>query len=167
MQHLPSTDDREDLASLAERARIDPQDVPNMLAGSLDDAARDLRRAWLAKAHRPADATLKSPCNGEISQLPDGQSICFGYERELSAGLLERRAPLCHPVPRGWQSVRILYRSGQAALASLLHHVAQAETGLPLRCTMPAGTSRRERFSTCGRGRCSRRARGAPRLSTC
>jgi len=30
-------------------------------AGSLDAAALDLRRAWLAKAHRPADATLKSP----------------------------------------------------------------------------------------------------------
>lgn len=132
MQHPPSSDDREDLASLAKRAGIAPPDVQNIVAGSPDHAALDLRRAWLAKAHRPADATLKSPCDGEISRLPDGQSICFGYERELSARLLERRAPLCHPVPRGWQSVRILYRSGQAALSSLLHHVAQAETTLPL-----------------------------------
>lgn len=132
MHNPPYRDDRGDLAALAERAGIDPRDVPNMVAGSLDDAALDLRRAWLARAHRPADATLKSPCDGGVSRLPDGQSICFGYERELSARLLERRAPLCHPVPRGWQSVRILYRSGQAALSSLLHHVAWAETGLPL-----------------------------------
>lgn len=132
MQYPPSTDDRADLVSLAQRAGIDPPDVPNLAAGSLDAAALDLRRAWLAKAHRPADATLKSPCDGEVSRLPDGQSICFGYERELSACLLERRAPLCHPVPRGWQSARILYRSGQAALSGLLHHLAQAEAELPL-----------------------------------
>lgn len=132
MQSPPFSDDREDLAELAHRAGIEPRDVPDMRAGSLDHAALDLRRAWLAKAHRPADATLKSPCDGEVSQLPDGQSICFGYERELSARLLERRSPLCHPVPHGWQSARILYRSGQAALSSLLHHVARAETGLPL-----------------------------------
>ena len=132
MQHPPSSDDREDLASLAKRTGIDPHDVPNILVGSLDDAARDLRRAWLAKANRPADGTLKSPCDGEVSRLPDGQSTCFGYERELSAGLLERRAPLCHAMPRGLQSVRVLYRRGQAALCSLLHHLAQAETGLPL-----------------------------------
>lgn len=132
MQHPPSSDDREDLAALAVRAGIEPRDMPNIVAGSLDHAALDLRRAWLAKAHRPADATLKSPCDGEVSRLPDGQSICFGYERELSARLLERRAPLCYPVPCGWRSARILYRSGQAALSSLLHHVAQAETGLPL-----------------------------------
>lgn len=132
MQHPPSSDDREDLTSLAARAGIDPHGVPNIIGGNLDDAAFDLRRAWLAKAHRPADATLKSPCDGEVSRLPDGQSICFGYERELSARLLEERAPLCYPVPRGWQSVRILYRSGQAALSSLLHHVAHAESPLPL-----------------------------------
>jgi len=132
MPHPPSSDDLEDLAALAERAEIDSRDMPSIVAGNLDEAALDLRRAWLAKAHRPADATLKSPCEGEVSQLPDGQSICFGYERELSARLLERRAPLCYQVPRGWQSVRILYRSGQAALSSLLHHVAQADTGLPL-----------------------------------
>lgn len=132
MPHPPSSDDRQDLTALADRAGIDPNEMPTIFAGNPDHAALELRRAWLAKAHRPADATLKSPCDGEVSRLPDGQSICFGYERELSARLLECRAPLCHPVPRGWQSVRILYRSGQAALSSLLHHLAQVETGLTL-----------------------------------
>lgn len=129
----PSTaDDLEDLASLAERAGIAWRDSRSIPAGSLDEIALDLRRAWLAKAHRPADTTLKSPCEGEVSRLPDGQSICFGYERELSARLLEERAPLCYPVPRGWQSVRLLCRSGQAALSCLLHYIAGAETTLPL-----------------------------------
>lgn len=131
MRHLTSMDDRDDLASLGERAGIAVHELPGLAARRLDDAALDLRRAWLSRAHRPADATLKSPCEGEVSPLPDGQSICFGYERELSARLLERRAPLCYPVPRGWQSARILCRSGQAALACLLHHVAHAEE-LPL-----------------------------------
>ncbi len=129
---LEAQGDRQDLAALAERAGIALGDVPGIAVGNLDAAALDLRRAWLARAHRPADATLKSPCEGETSRLPDGQSIHFGYERELSAGLLESRAPLCYPVPRGWQSLRVLCRSGQAALSCLLHHVAHAASTLPL-----------------------------------
>lgn len=128
----PPQDDREDLASLAERTGIARPDVPTLATGSLDDAVLALRRAWLARAHRPADATLKSPCEGEVSRLPDGQSVCFGYERELSTRLLEERAPLCYPVPSGWQSVRVLCRSGQAALSCLLHHVARVAAALPL-----------------------------------
>lgn len=132
MTHPRSKQDREDLAALAGRAGIALRDMPSLAAGSLDGAALDLRRAWLARAHRPADTTLKSPCEGEASRLPNGQSIRFGYERELSARLLEGRAPLCYPVPRGWQSVRILCRSGQAALSCLLHHVAHAEAAQSL-----------------------------------
>ncbi|TAJ95815.1 MAG: hypothetical protein EPO10_30355 [Reyranella sp.] len=124
--------DREDLATLAERAGIALLDVPAIAAGNLDDAAFELRRAWLARAHHPGDATLKSPCEGEVSRLPDGKRIHFGYERELSARLLESRAPLCYPVPPGWQSLRVLCRSGQAALSCLLHHVAHTASALPL-----------------------------------
>ncbi|MDO8973223.1 MAG: hypothetical protein Q7V45_04730 [Reyranella sp.] len=124
--------DREDLAALADRAGIALSDVPGMAAGTPDAAALELRRAWLARAHRPADATLKSPCEGEVSRLPDGQSIHFGYERDLSANLLESRTPLCYPVPPGWQSLRVLCRSGQAALSCLLHLVARESSTLPL-----------------------------------
>ncbi len=132
MPYPPSKDDREDLAALAECARVAPSEVPNIAAGTPDEAALELRQAWLRRAHRPADATLKSPCEGVVSQLPDGQSICFGYERELSTRLLEARAPLCYPAPRGWKSLRVLCRSGQAALSCLLHHIAHAEAALPL-----------------------------------
>lgn len=134
MLHLPSEtqDDRADLAALAERAGIAPLATPGIADGDPDAAALELRRAWLARAHRPADATLKSPCEGDVSRMPDGQSVRFGYERELSAHLLEGRTPLCYPVPRGWRSLRVLCRSGQAALSCLLHLVAREATTLPL-----------------------------------
>lgn len=127
-----SKDDREDLAALADHAGIPPSAVPGLAIGSPDDAALELRRAWLARAHLPADSTLKSPCEGDVSRLPDGQSIHFGYERDLSANLLESRTPLCYPVPPGWQSLRVLCRSGQAALSCLLHLVAHEASSLPL-----------------------------------
>lgn len=73
-----------------------------------------------------------------MSRLPDGQSICFGYEWELSAHLLESRTPLYYPVPRGWQSMRILCRGGQVALSCLLHLVAHEATTPPL-TVHPAG----------------------------
>lgn len=128
----PEVQDREDLAALADRAGITPSDAPGLAGGGADGAALELRRAWLARAHHPADSTLKSPCEGDVSPLPDGQSICFGYERELSPNVLESRAPLCYPVPPGWQSLRVLCRSGQAALSCLLHLVAHETTTLPL-----------------------------------
>ena len=106
--------------------------LPMPVTTDPDDAALALRRAWLAKAHGPADKSMKSPCEGEVSRLPDGQSVHFGYERELDASLLENRAPLCYPVPPGWQSRRILYRSGQAALSCLLHHIAHQAASRPL-----------------------------------
>ena len=56
--------------------------------------------------------------------MPGGERIEFGYERELDADVLETRTPLCYPAPAGWQSARVLCRSGQAALSCLLHLVA-------------------------------------------
>jgi hypothetical protein len=94
MLYPSSKDDREDLAALADRAGISPSDVPGIAAGSPDATALELRRAWLARAHHPADSTLK--------------------------------------VPRGWLSMRILCRSGQAALSCLLHLVAHEATTPPL-----------------------------------
>lgn len=64
--------------------------------------------------------------------MPDGRRIHFGYERALDAGLLEGRQPLCYPAPAGWQSLRILCRSGQAALSALLHLIAHRASSQPL-----------------------------------
>lgn len=132
MPRLPSETlrDRDDLSALARRAGLPPPDDVQNDHG-LDGALLRLRRQWLEKAHRPADTTLKSPCEGDVARLPDGASVPFGYERELGADLLEKRMPLCYPVPRGWQSVRILCRSGQAALSCLLHLLARPDASAP------------------------------------
>jgi len=121
--------DRDDLTALARRVGLDSP-LQDLLGDDLDNAMFGLRRAWLEKAHRPGDRTLKSPCEGQVALLPDGESVPFGYERELSADLLETRTPSCYVVPPGWQSLRVLCRSGQSALSCLLHLVArQASTG--------------------------------------
>lgn len=86
----------------------------------LDDAAMTLRRRWLQIAHHPADTTLKSPCDGEVAQMPSGRPVQFGYERELDASALERRGPAYLDRVRGWSSDVVLLRSGQASLACLL-----------------------------------------------
>ncbi|WP_428683546.1 hypothetical protein [Reyranella sp.] len=122
--------DRDDLLSLARRAELGSVNS-HIKQGGLDAAVVGLRREWLSKAHRPADATLKSPCEGEASRMPDGESVRFGYERDLDPDWLERRTPLCHPVPSGWQSVRVLCRSGQAALSCLLHLIARRASSGP------------------------------------
>ena len=123
--------DRDDLKTLARRADL-ASCADRIEYGDLDAALLQLRREWLAKAHRPGDTTLKSPCEGDVPHMPDGAGVPFGYERELGADMLEDRMPLCYPVPAGWQSVRILCRSGQAALSSLLHlivHKASCAAG--------------------------------------
>ena len=86
----------------------------------LDDAAMTLRRRWLQLAHHTADTTLKSPCDGSVAHMPSGRSIRFGYEREIDASALERRGPAYLDRVSGWSSDVVLFRSGQASLASLL-----------------------------------------------
>lgn len=128
--------DQDDLAELARRAGLTPSSQNRGDHGP-DEGMFRLRREWLKKAHRPGDTTLKSPCDGDVPHLPGGGSIPFGYERELGADLLEERRPLCYPVPQGWQSVRVLCRSGQAALSCLLHLVARPDASKDAPPTRP------------------------------
>lgn len=125
--------DFRDLQALAERAeQASGQSglLPAPLFGGddhagherqLDEAAMALRRRWLRLSHRSADSTLKSPCDGEMAQMPAGQPVSFGYEREIDASSLEQRGPAYLDHVRGWTSEVVLFRSGQAALAGLLH----------------------------------------------
>jgi hypothetical protein len=87
----------------------------------LDEAAMALRRRWLRLTHRSADGILKSPCDGEVAQMPAGQPVSFGYEREIDTSALERRGPDYLDRIHGWSNAVVLFRSGQAALAALLH----------------------------------------------
>ena len=92
----------------------------------LEAAAWTLRQAWLRAAHRPADTSLKSPGDGEIARVPCGDSLHFGYERDLDVSMLEGRGAAYAPPPAGWMSDMVIFRSGQAALASILQFVAAA-----------------------------------------
>ena len=90
----------------------------------LEKAALTLRQAWLSAAHRPADATLKSPGEGQRANVPCGDSLQFGYERDLDVSILEDRGATYARPPAGWTSDMVIFRSGQAALATILQFVA-------------------------------------------
>lgn len=121
--------DAQDLQALADRI-ADGIDLRRDLAGCgndypeqerrLEAAAMRLRRTWLARAHRPADAMLKSPRHGKTARLPGGEPVQFGYERELDVSLLERRGEAYLTPPAGWSGDLVLCRSGQSALACFL-----------------------------------------------
>lgn len=89
----------------------------------LDTAAMTLRRNWLAVAHRPGDATLKSPSAGYVAHMPCGSGVSFGYERDIDVSLLEQRSGYLE-APAGWESDLILFSSGQASLSCLIHFAA-------------------------------------------
>jgi hypothetical protein len=123
-----------DLRELADRAAL-ASDRTGFLPGldfpgqdyasherQLDAAALALRQGWLRLAHQPADITLKSPGAGEVARMPSGRALSFGYERDIDASLLEQRGPAYIDCAPGWSSEVVLFRSGQAALACLLHY---------------------------------------------
>lgn len=92
----------------------------------LETAALTLRRAWLKAAHRLGDTTLKSPRDGDTAHVPCGDSLHFGYERDLDVSILEDRGAAYAPPPAGWTSDMVIFRSGQASLATILQFVASA-----------------------------------------
>lgn len=115
-------EDAEDLRVLATRIDAPPLAIDDDAdEAQLEAAAIELRRHCLGRAHREADPRLKSPCAGSVARLPCGSRVSLGYERDLDVSALERRGGEDYPTPPGWRSVRVLCRSGQAALACLLH----------------------------------------------
>jgi len=127
--------DAQDLRTLAERAAEASGHgdfLPRRLGGGndwlaqerqLDAAAMTLRRTWLGVAHRPGDTTLKSPRAGHVTHVACGSDVSFGYERDIDVTLLELRKGYLQ-APVGWRSDLVLFRSGQAALACLVHFAA-------------------------------------------
>jgi len=127
--------DIHDLRTLAERAADASGHghfLPRRLGGGndwlaaerhLEAAAMTLRRAWLGISHRPGDVTLKSPRAGHVAHVACGSNVSFGYERDIDATLLEHRRDYLQ-APAGWSSDLVLFRSGQAALACLIHFAA-------------------------------------------
>lgn len=127
--------DAEDLRVLADHALaasgydgFSPRHVANgndwlTQERQLEAAAMTLRRDWLRVAHRPGDSTLKSPRAGHVAHIACGSRVSFGYERDIDASALEQRMGYLQ-VPAGWTADLVLFRSGQAALACLIHFAA-------------------------------------------
>jgi hypothetical protein len=125
--------DARDLQELAERAAKAsgrPDFLPTLAFEGNDYAAHErqleaaamaMRRSWLQVSHRSADTTLKSPCEDTVAQIASGREVSFGYEREIDVSLLEQRGSGYIDREPGWSSDVVLFRSGQAALACLLH----------------------------------------------
>jgi hypothetical protein len=102
----------------------------------LDAAALRLRQDWLRIAHRPADITLKSPCDGQHGHLASGRTVEFGYERDLDVSVLEARGANYMVPIKGRAAELVLFRSGQAALTALIQlAVERWGADAPLRVT--------------------------------
>src|SRR5262245_44996676 len=84
--------------------------------------ARDLRRQWLQYAAAATASVYRSPTEAQQERLAATPLLeAFGYERELSPEVLERRCTDFFPrVPPPWRVEHLLFSSGQAALTVAL-----------------------------------------------
>jgi hypothetical protein len=92
--------DAGDLNKLAVQTAFLNSSIRPECEDDLEAAALALRRAWFEQAHKPADATLKSPCAGTTVPMPGGDTVRFGYERNLdvsSSKSVERSTAQCSP----------------------------------------------------------------------
>jgi hypothetical protein len=143
--------DARDLNKLAIRIGFREFSASPKCEEELDAAALALRRAWFERAHKPADTTLKSPCVGTTARLPGGDTVSFGYERDLDISMLEDRGVLDHPTPDGWTSSRVVCRSGQSTLSCLLHLVTSMDAPtVPLTLHHADAILRPRPWWTCG-----------------
>jgi|AraplaMF_Col_mMF_1032025.scaffolds.fasta_scaffold00035_93 hypothetical protein len=93
---------------------------PFAFEAELDRLALALRRICLGLAHASSDRALRSPRERDLTAMPDGEEISFGYERSIEPETLEARLRAYAPAPAGWQADHLLFSSGQAAMSSLL-----------------------------------------------
>jgi hypothetical protein len=93
---------------------------PGALEAELDRLTLTLRRICLGLAHQASDQSLRSPRERDVTSMPDGEAIDFGYERSLAPEGLEARLAAYAPAPAGWQADHLLFSSGQAAMNCLL-----------------------------------------------
>jgi hypothetical protein len=92
--------------------------------------ARDLRRQWLQYAAAATASVYRSPTEAQQARLAANPLLeTYGYERELSPDVLERRCDDFFPrVPEGWRAEHLLFSSGQAALTVALLSLQRRDT---------------------------------------
>lgn len=83
---------------------------------------RALRQLWLETSAFATSSSYRSPPTNETTKTTTGRTIDFGYERDLQPLHLEARCTrLFETPPSGWCADHILFSSGQAAMAAILH----------------------------------------------
>lgn len=89
----------------------------------LDRLAMKLRDIWMKIAHTHSAPHLKSPLADSKIEFPLGRTSSCGYERVIYPTDQEKRCETYRPTPRGWRSRHLLFRSGMAAITSLIQNV--------------------------------------------
>ncbi|HLK25424.1 MAG TPA: hypothetical protein VKT30_12270 [Caulobacteraceae bacterium] len=96
----------------------------------LERAAKTLRTGWLRSVAAETSRVFRSPTEGEVERLSRSRRDAYGYERDFQPERLEQR---CHAFfgapPGGWTAEHVLFSSGQAALATVLLHLAEPHAG--------------------------------------
>lgn len=89
-------------------------------------AARRLRAGWLRSVAAETSRVLRSPTESEIERLERGRHDAYGYERDFQPQSLEARCEsFFGEPPAGWTAGHLLFSSGQAALSTILLHLAE------------------------------------------
>lgn len=95
-----------------------------------DQAARRLRADWLKSVAVETARVLRSPTEREIEGLVQSRHDVYGYERDFQPETLEARCrTFFGPPPSGWTAAHVMFSSGQAALATILLHLAEGCRG--------------------------------------
>lgn len=95
-----------------------------------EQAGRRLRSGWLKSVAAETARVLRSPTEREIERLEHSRHDAYGYERDFQPESLEARCEAFFgPPPPGWTATHIMFSSGQAALATLLMHLAEPRPG--------------------------------------
>lgn len=105
-------------------------DAPMKVELGFEQAARRLRAGWLKSVAAETARVLRSPTEREVERLAHGRHDAYGYERDFQPETLEQR---CHaffgPAASGWTAAHVMFSSGQAALATILLHLADGRRG--------------------------------------
>ena len=104
--------------------------TPLAVEQGFEHAARRLRAGWLRSVAAETARVLRSPTEREVERLAKGRHDAYGYERDFQPESLEARCDgFFGPPPQGWTAAHVMFSSGQAALATILLHLAEGRPG--------------------------------------
>jgi len=89
------------------------------LKRSLEELALLIRSIWLEICHKGTDY-MKSPAVNQQTTIPTGLVLDYTCERNLRPRFLEERCSEYRSAPSLWEAEHVLFRSGQAAMATFL-----------------------------------------------